>query len=355
MQKVSIHNLKQGMTTYNRLCAADGRVLLGSQVELNERYIKQMQKLGIYCLTINNPIIERLGITCEETLPEEKKTDISKSLKEAFDDASKGHLVDVRCISDMAKIIEDTTRINQIIKLDNITTAEDCVYTHGVNVAVLGVIIASDLGYNAMQMHDFVMGALLHDIGKVLADDKSNDREHPQKGFEYVRKIRGYSAISGHVILEHHEKYDGTGFPRGMKGEKIHEYARIAAVADVYDNLVSGYQSGKAFLPHQAYEAIMAMSGTYLDNDIANVFLAKAPLYPVGTFVTLDSGHIGVVVEALPKLQSRPTVMLLTDETGALSNEWSELRLTDNLTTFITGILSEEEVLTFTKNYEDRQ
>ncbi|MPL65776.1 Ribonuclease Y [bioreactor metagenome] len=355
MQKVSIKNLKQGMTTYNRLCAADGRILLGSQISLTERYIERMQKMGVFCLTITNSIIERIGLVYEETLPEEKKSEVTRLLKDSFDEAKKGKLIDVYCISALAKMIEETIRKNQIIRMDNITTSEDYVYTHCVNVAVLAAVIASDMDYNAMKMHELVMGALLHDIGRILEDENANELEHPQKGFDYARKIRGYSVVSGHIILEHHEKFDGTGYPRGLRANQIHEYARITAIADAYDTMVSGQQKKELLLPHQAYEGIMAMSGTYLDRELANIFMAKAPLYPIGTFVVLDSGHIGVVTEARPKLQSRPTIMILTDSTGELTNEWSEINLTQELTTFITRIMSEQEVIELTQNYESKR
>lgn len=355
MQKVSIQNLKQGMTTYNRLCTADGRILLGSQIQLTERYIEKIQKMGVFCLAVTNPIIERIGLVYEETLPEEKKSEVTRLLKDSFDDAKKGKIIDVYRISVLAKMIEETIRKNQIIRMDNITTLEDYVYTHCVNVASLVAVIASDLDYSSMKMHELIMGALLHDIGKALEDENANELEHPQKGFDYARKMRGYSVVSGHIILGHHEKYDGTGYPRGLRGNEIHEYARITAIADAYDTMVSGMQQKEALLPHQAYEGIMAMSGTYFDRELTNIFLAKAPLYPVGTFVVLDSGHVGVVTAAWPKLQSRPTVMIMTDSNGELNNEWSEINLTQELTTFITRILSEEEVIEFTQNYENKR
>lgn len=353
MQKVSVQNLKKGMTTYNRLCAADGRVLLGSEIQLNERYITRIQNLGIFSLSITNPIIERIGLVYEETLPEEKKSEATKILKNSFDEAKKGNLIDVYRISALAKIIQDTVSKNQIIRMNNITTTEDYVYTHCVNVAALVAVIASDMDYNALKTHELIMGALLHDVGKVF-DDNVSEADHCQKGFDYVRKLRGYSTISAHVVFDHHEKFDGTGYPRKLGGDQIHEYAKITAIADTYDTMISDHQQQELLLPHQAYEALMAMSGTYFDREIVNIFLAKAPLYPVGTFVVLDSGHIGVVTEARPKLQSRPKVMIVTDENRIFQNEWVEINLAENLTTFIMHVMPEEEVIEFTEKYESK-
>lgn len=353
MQKVSVRNLRQGMTTYNQLRAADGRVLLGSKIELNERYISRIQELGIFSLSVTNPIIERLGLIYEETLSDEHKSKVTKNLKSAFDDIKQGDLIDVFRISALAKIIEDTVRKNQIIRINNCNTVEDYLYSHSVNVAALVAVIASDMDYSTLKIHELVMGALLHDVGKIIDGDSVND--HCQKGFDYVRKLRGLSVLSMHVVLDHHEKYDGTGYPRKLSGGEIPEYAKITAIADAYDAMVSDHRREELLLPHQAYEALMSMSGTYFDRDIVNIFLAKAPLYPVGTFVVLDSGHIGVITEAIPKLQSRPTVIVVSDETGALNDNWQEINLAENLTTFIMRVMSEEEVIELTNNYERKQ
>lgn len=355
MQKISVENLSAGMKTYSRLCMADGRMLLGSSVCLDEKYIKRLKSLGIHKLSISNPILERIGLLPEETLPEEKKSEAIKTLKVAFDDAKAGKLLDVNSIATMAKMIMESVRMNQIIQLDSNVIADDYVYGHCLNVAALTAVIANDMGYSPAKMQELIMGVLLHDIGKVLDDGEVSEAEHPQKGFNYVRGLRDYSTVSAHVVYGHHEKYDGTGFPRGLKGDDIHEYARIAAVADAYDSMVSDFERGEVLLPHQAYEAIMSMSSTYLDKRIADLFLAKAPLYPVGSFVILDNENVGIVIDVRPKMQTRPTVLVIADVHGNFWDIWFKVNLTENLTTFITHIMSEKEVIQFTRQYKEKQ
>lgn len=276
-----------------------------------------------------------------------------QTLKTAFEEAGKGNTLNVDNISQMAGMILDSVRMNQIIHLDNNIVADDPVYGHCLNVAALAAVIGNDLGYSSARMHELVMGALLHDIGKVLAGGDVNE-EHPGKGFSYVRKIRKYSTVSAHVVYSHHENYDGSGFPRQLAGEGIHEYARITAVADVYDSLTSTENPNGALLPHEAYEAIMAMSGSRLDKKIADAFLAKAPLYPVGSFVVLNDEYVGIVTDVRPKMQARPAVLLVADGNNNFLPEWFELRLTENLTSFISHVMSEEEMLAFTENYEQQ-
>lgn len=352
MQKVSVNNLRMGMTTHNQLRAADGRVLLGSNIQLNEQYIKRIQELGIHSLSVVNPIIERIGLVYEETLSEEKKCDAMKMLKSAFDEAKKGGIIDVDKISALAKMIGQAVSKNQIVRLNSASIKQDHIYVHSVNVAVLTAVAAGDLDYNATKTHELVMGALLHDIGKVIAGDKAKGPEHCQQGFDYVRKLRGFSTVSAHVVLDHHEKYDGTGFPRKQAGDQIHQFAKITAVVDAYDNMVSGHGQKKPLLPHEAYEVLMSMSDTYFDREIVHAFLAKVPLYPVGSFVVMDSGQIGVITQVSPKLQARPTVVTITDANEEFNDEWDEINLAENLTTFIARVMSEEEVIALTNNFE---
>jgi putative nucleotidyltransferase with HDIG domain len=351
MQKVSVENLKSGMMTYGRVRTADGSVLLGNNLSLSDSYINRLKNLGIATIFVNNPIIERIGLTYDETLSEDKRIKAMRTVKQAFQDAQNGKLLNVLSLSKVAGLLIDSIKKNQIIQLDNSVTYDDYLYLHCVNVAALAAVIANDMDYSYVRLKELVMGALLHDIGLALGETQ-NEQEHPEKGFDYVRKLRDYSVVSGHVVYQHHEKFDGTGYPRGLAGNDIHEYARITAIANAYDRMTSNLPGQKGMLPHEAYEAIMAMSGNYFDKTIADIFLAKAPLYPVGSFVVLDSDHVGIVTRALPKLQSRPTVSVIADADGRFYEQVVNIDLTKSLTTFIKHVMSEKEVIDFTERYK---
>lgn len=358
MQRLSIDSLEPGMITHHRVYSGDGKVLLGSQVPLTASYIQGIKRMGVASITINNPIVESIGITYEETLSQEAKMQAVQVLKEAFEDAKKGKMLNLYKVSSLAKLILNSVKYNQLIRLDNSVIAEDYLYLHCVNVAALVTVIAYDMGYNEGRLNELIMGALLHDIGYALLEKEtgftdSDDNEHATVGFDYVRKLRGYSIVSGHIVFQHHERWDGKGYPRGLKEEDIHEYARITAIADTYDLLVTDRSGREPLLPHQAYEAIMAMSLDVFDKQIADTFLHKIPLYPVGTFVEMDTGHIGVVTKALPKLQSRPTVAMIADPAGVFFEKMQEVDLTKFLTTFIARVLSEKEIVELTRRFEE--
>lgn len=358
MQKLSVKLLEPGMLTHGRVLTADGAVLLGSEVVLNANYIKGVKRLGVSAIFVQNSILDSVGLQYEETLSEDTKLQAIAIVKDCFTEAKAGRMLDVYKVSTLAKTIIESVKHNQLIRLDNSFTPDNYLYIHCVNVAALVTVIAHDLGFSESRLHELVMGALLHDIGIAILDQEKNfafqenDEEHPGAGFEYVRRLRGYSTVSSHIVFQHHECYDGSGYPRRLQQKAIHEYARITAIADTYDLLISDWSGKHPLLPHEAYEALMSMSLHAFDKEIADLFLAKIPLYPVGTFVKLDTGHIGVVTEALPKLQSRPTLAIIRDGNGTFFDRPQTIDLTQLLTTFITYVLTEKEVVELTKDYD---
>lgn len=358
MQKLSVKLLEPGMQTHGRVLSADGAVLLGSEVTLSASYIKGVKRLGVSAIFVQNSILDRVGLQYEETLSEDTKIQAVTIIKDCFTEAKAGRMLDVYKISTLAKTIIESVKHNQLIRLDNSFTPDNYLYIHCVNVAALVTVIAHDLGFSEKRLHELVMGALLHDIGIAIMDQEKdfafqeNDMEHPSAGFEYVRKLRSYSTVSSHIVYQHHECFDGSGYPRGLQQKAIHEYARITAIADTYDLLTSDWSGKQPLLPHEAYEALMSMSLHAFDKEITDLFLAKLPLYPVGTFVKLDTGHIGVVTEARPKLQSRPTVAIVRDGNGTFFDQHQTIDLTELLTTFITYVLTDKEVVELTKEYD---
>jgi hypothetical protein len=140
-----------------------------------------------------------------------------------------------------------------------------------------------------------------------------------------------------------------------MAGTEIHEYARIAAVADIFDALISDRPYRKGMLPHEAYEILMTLGGTLVDREIVNIFLEHVAIYPMGSVVQLGSNEIGIVTTVFPKLQSRPIIRLLTDANGELLQEPEDINLADHLTLFITRVLKEREIFDLGKSVKDDQ
>lgn len=175
-----------------------------------------------------------------------------------------------------------------VVQLDEIRTQRDFVYGHCVGVCTLSIVMGLDFGLPYRDLKALAAGAILHDVGKVkIADPVWNkpgrltDEEyelvktHTTHGFEILRRRRELDLRSTHIAYQHHERYDGKGYPRGLAGEEILLFARIAAVADVFDALTSDRPYRPAWPSNKAFGLILEESGKAFDPQVVRVFARR--------------------------------------------------------------------------------
>lgn len=198
---------------------------------------------------------------------------------------------------------------NILLKMHQLQSYDDYTYKHCLRVAMMSVTIGKSLGLPRNKMHDLCEAALLHDLGKRtidvdiirkpgrLTDDEfAAIKKHPQNGYLLLRKNGGYTEEVMNAVLMHHEKFDGTGYPLGLKGNQITYLARIICVADVYDALTSNRPYRQPWSVAEAEEFMMGGANTHFDYDIIMAFLAAFAPYPVGEKVMLSDGRMATVV-----------------------------------------------------------
>jgi len=169
------------------------------------------------------------------------------------------------------------------------------------------------------------LGLLLHDIGKLMVpeavlnkpgkldeDEWRLIRAHPENGVELLKDTR-ISPLVSVVVRAHHERWDGTGYPDGKRAEDIHQFARIAAVADVFDAITSERPYKKALPNSVGVDIIKEGRGTAFDPECVDVFLEIVAPYPPGTEVQLSDGRRGIVVETPEEAMDRPIVRIIPD------------------------------------------
>lgn len=161
-------------------------------------------------------------------------------------------------------------------------------------------------------------------------------KRHTEYGFEFLRKEPEVSSIIAHCAYQHHEKLDGTGYPRGLKGDEIHLFGRILAVADVFDALTSHRVYRNAMLPHDAIEIIWAGCHTQFDKRVIEAFHASVALYPIGVTVILNTNEAAVVVGNDHNYPQRPLVRVFKDAEGNKLNPYFERDLSKELSVMIT-------------------
>ncbi|KYZ75358.1 hypothetical protein AXX12_14495 [Anaerosporomusa subterranea] len=363
MQRIAVKDLAPGMVAAKSIYTADGRMLLAEGATFTKRYINRLQELGIWVAYIQNPLA--VSIDVPDILAEETRVKAISTVKEAFEGFRNTKKIDMGQFKQLTEgIVDEIIRNpNAVFHLNDIRMYDDYTFAHSVNVCVLAVLVGAALQYTPRQLMELGVGAVLHDVGKMAIEKQILNkpghlsesemdlmRRHPELGFEILRKYSAQlSWLSIHVAFQHQEKFDGSGYPRGLKETDIHEYARITAIADVYDALTSDRPYRPALSPGEAYEFLLAGSGTHFDPDILREFLRHVALYPVGSIVKLNTGDIGIVTHVFSGLQTRPIVRLLVDASNTLYNSDAEIDLSTELTVFVNQVLPELDVATLAR------
>lgn len=206
------------------------------------------------------------------------------------------------------------------------------------------------MGLSEEELIDLAIGTLLHDVGKLRVpetilskpgkltnEEFEHVKRHTSYGYETLRRLPDISSRSALIALEHHERYDGSGYPQGLKGKEIHQFGRITGVADVYEALTANRVYRKGYLPHQAYELLLGGGGTQFDPRVIETFVKTISVYPVGMTLILNTGEKAVVVKSRRQQSHRPMVRVIENAAGERLIEPKEIDLSTELTLHITG------------------
>lgn len=313
MRFVPIAHLKPNMVVDKAIFGANDRVLLNKGVTLTKEYIKELDKRGVAGAYIKDTISSHIVVT--EAISNELRAKAVKSLRDFNFEAT---------IELSKNIVEQLLSLDTIMfDLIDLRTFDDYTYRHSVNVAVLATIVAIGMNYSFDDLTDLCLSALLHDIGKLqippeilnkpgklTEEEYTLVKTHPSLAYELVKDRWDISSTTKIGILCHHENADGSGYPYGLKDTKIHRFARIIHVADVYDALTSKRPYKDPYSPSDATEFIMGSCGTLFDRDTVEVFIGHVPIYPKGTTVILSDGNKAIVSENFKYNTLRPKVVV---------------------------------------------
>lgn len=199
----------------------------------------------------------------------------------------------------------------------------DVLCRNAVNVCVLALYIAKAGGYDTARLKELGMAALLHDLGevgylnalikkgKLSRDEMKRLRAHPEEGAERVKRIltRAPQSVAD-AVLQEHERLDASGYPRGLKGAQVGDYARVIAIVDVYEALVHDRPHRQRFTPLDAVKLMLAERERY-DRGLLKLLLDHIGIYPCGFLVRLSTKETAVVVKNNPLCPLRPVVRVI--------------------------------------------
>lgn len=209
------------------------------------------------------------------------------------------------------------------ISIAQLKTRHEYTYMHSVAVCALMINLARDLRFGESAVREAGVAGLLHDIGKALMpmevldkpgkltdDEYDVMKSHPVRGHELLRQSPGVSHNALDVCLRHHEKFDGSGYPDGLAGERLSLFARMSALCDVYDAVTSERCYKRPWTPTEAVEAMRDWDG-HFDPEMFELFVKSVGIYPVGALVRLKSGRIGMVIGENVEDPTRPPVLAM--------------------------------------------
>lgn len=378
IKSINIDDLKPGMRPGKTLITLQGEIIVRKGEPLDKDII---QKIKVYFENAAN--FDETGLkTAEETaifsidgishyMPPKISKFIDKTaisiethqqaisvVSEMTKQISSGGRIDIKSVEKVTSDILDNILGDDeaALNLLNIQDFDDYTYTHSVNVAAISLLIGSKMGLSKKDIMTLGQGALMHDLGKIKTPieilnkaSKLTDEEflimknHAKQTHEILTENHGMASEIINAAGQHHEKYDGSGYPFGYKGEKIDYLARIISIADVYDALTTSRVYRKALLPAEAIKIIIAGSGTHFDAMMITTFLKTVSMYPVGTYVRLNTGEIAVVKKVEPGNLITPEVLVISGEDKKRLAEPYMIKLIQDKRKFITGAIAVHE------------
>jgi putative nucleotidyltransferase with HDIG domain len=229
-----------------------------------------------------------------------------------FQEVRMGNTVDAELAQNLVNEVTDSVIRNPgaLISLVRLKSADDYTYMHSVAVCALMIALSRQLKLDEAQTRTMGLAGLLHDLGKAMMPmavlnkpGKLTDAEfaviksHPALGHRMLAESQAVNEVVLDVVLHHHEKIDGTGYPDGLKGDGISLFAKMGAVCDVYDAITSNRPYKKGWDPAESIKKMSEWTNGHLDAQIFQAFVKSLGIYPTGSLVRLASGRLGVVTE----------------------------------------------------------
>jgi putative nucleotidyltransferase with HDIG domain len=269
------------------------------------------------------PVVQEKAAFSDEI---KRATKIVAKGKEAvvsmFQEARMGKAIEAEAAAPLVEEISNSVMRNPgaLISLARLKTADDYTFMHSVAVCALMIALARQLGLDDAQVREAGMAGLLHDLGKAMIPlevlnkpGKLTDEEfdlvktHPEEGHKLLLEGQGVSDVTKDVCLHHHEKIDGSGYPKGLNGDTMSLFAKMGAVCDVYDAVTSNRPYKAGWDPAESIKRMAEWKG-HFDPLVFQAFVKSLGIYPIGSLVKLASGKLGVVIEQGEQSLLKPKV-----------------------------------------------
>ncbi|MCL1865476.1 MAG: HD-GYP domain-containing protein [Spirochaetes bacterium] len=377
MKKIPVENLKPGMAFSKAVYIDSDNLLIESNIPLKENDIKRLMRWGVVFIETEGDIIQShiqknlSSSTNSEILAKyERLLNMRKRLIEVHGNACyfieqvytairKDLSIDLQGIQKNVNAIIELLKENSniFIFLNGFDDIErNYLVTHSVNVTFYSLLIGQALNYTDKQLLELGTGTILIDAGMTkipvyIVHKQSNLTDNE---FQMIKAhpVHGYKALTGYpninktiacISLQHHEQFDGKGYPRGLKGKEISEYARITSIADSFESQISKRSYREKVGSYHAMKNLVGSGVSKFDPEILRVFLSIMSVYPIGSLLELNDNSIGIVVGSIAEKPLRPIIKLIFDSNREKISDTRIINLVEDSSKFITKVLDEKE------------
>ena len=314
LKRYSIDDLKPGMIVGRSIYDERQKELIAEGTVLTNQLIFSILDRSIFSVLIREKV-ETSTLIDQYLLDESfviQYEAILQELRRIFQDARKFGQIDVECVKKLVHdyVIKLIVGLKSINHVHNLVREDDYLLHHSINVAILSGVFGQWLKLNPNEVEDLVIAGLMHDVGKTqipleILDKPGNlseeemllVKQHSAKGFELMRygKLKENKRIL-FGILQHHERVDGSGYPAGVMGENINAFAKIIAIADVYDAMAANKVYAKKQSPFDIFNALSDDIINKLDTKYGVLFINNICHSLNGNWVELNNGKKAKII-----------------------------------------------------------
>jgi len=328
-----------------------GKILLRAGVRLTSNYIKKLHSLGVFYIYVEDSRLEDVLIE-DDRLSELKQTTMKSMgtiVKNIYTCNSKNVKNSLNVVEDLVSYIIELGDVN--VSLSDIKTYDNYTYVHCLDTCIMSSFLGMSSGFNEKELKELGIGAILHDVGKTKISDKiinkcgalTNEefeeiKKHPTYGEEILKKNFNIPDSIIRAVSEHHERFDGKGYPQKLEGKEISKFAKVISICDVYDAVSNNRSYREKYSPSDAYEMILAGSDSLFDCNLVKKFKETFAVYPLGCCLKLSNGVEGYVIKQNANFPDRPIIRVLYDSETRKPITFYEINLLENISLTVKSI-----------------
>ncbi len=363
MRRISAKYAKPGMVLGRPVYDNRGHMIYDSNTQLTDDSLGTFNAYGVGEILIED--IRVKDVVVQPLIPSELEGQAVQALRQLVLETYSSGTVEPMLLEEAKKPIYSMTRVlfPDVIGEPNVagcSAIEGYNFLQPVKVAELALLLGRRLGLPMLELAPLGVAALLMNVGYTMLpnimqqpsildkpgplseDEFIEIKRHTECGANILKQSERFDSEVIDAVFQHHERWDGSGYPAGLKGQETSLFARIIAIADTYFAMVSKRPHRKAYLPHEAIEFIIAFGGDLFDPELVQLFYREVPLYPLGVTVKMNTGEVGIVIDANLGSIGRPVVRVVYDENSTtMQNPYEiDLRVAEHQQTLIVEALA---------------